>query len=383
MYRIVLGWLVCSLIGIMGCEQSEKSNNIQEASLSPPNISSSKKIRAKFEPEDGKVLVFIGQELTAIGGLEKYNDGYLDHFDRRPAGFTAYSFLTPGDTTFGFVHKGLDGITSTDNWGDNDSNMSLQLNDPDYANMCLAIGLGMVGHEDKVANGVHDEMIKELGAFLQSIAPRPVFLRIGYEFDGHPWNHYEKENYLKAYRRVKDIMDNMGVENVAFVWQSTGFVSTPDQLEEWYPGDDYVDWCSFSFFARWREQEMIEFAKKKGKPVFIAEASASVSGPNMKFDNLTLPMDFNNPEDAQLAWDKWFTPFFKTIHNHPKTVKAISYINCNWKAHPMWKDNPTFKGIDARLQENKELKEKWEKEISKSNYVMSSPTLYSDLQKSL
>ena len=33
---------------------------------------------AKFEPEDGKCLLFVGQDMDAIGGLKAYSDGYCD-----------------------------------------------------------------------------------------------------------------------------------------------------------------------------------------------------------------------------------------------------------------------------------------------------------------
>lgn len=191
-----------------------------------------------------------------------YNDGYLDHF-KRPAGFTLYTNFAPGDTSFGYVQKGLDGIWSTDDWGDSPSNMSMQLVDPDFEKMALAIGLSLVNHEDKVADGTHDALIEKMGNWFKTLGKRPIFLRIGYEFDGHAWNHYDREAYIKAYKRIKDKMDEMDVDNVAYVWQSTGWVSTPDHLEEWYPGDDYVDWCGTSFFSRWREIEMYEFARKK------------------------------------------------------------------------------------------------------------------------
>ena len=42
----------------------------------------------------------------------------------------------------------------------------LQHNDPDYDNMALAIGLQFVNHEEKVADGTHDEYIDRLGDFL-------------------------------------------------------------------------------------------------------------------------------------------------------------------------------------------------------------------------
>ncbi|WP_216639023.1 glycoside hydrolase family 26 protein [Flammeovirga sp. SJP92] len=377
MMRTVYLIAVSFALGLIGCVQQTTDKTFIESAVASPTLSAKvDRPLAKYEPEDGKVLVFIGQEITALGGLDEYNDGYLDHFEERPAGFTSYSFLTPGDTTFGFVHKGLDGIFSTDNWGDSVYNASLQLADPDYDNMMLAIGLGMVNHETKVANGEHDEMIIKLGEFIKSIAPRPVFLRVGYEFDGHLWNHYDKDDFIKAFRRVKDILDKEKVDNVAYVWQSAGFVSTPGQLEDWYPGDDYVDWCGFSFFARWREQEMIEFARKKGKPVFIAEASPTVSGPYMKFDNQTLPMDLHDEDQAQLAWNEWFVPFFETIEDNGDVVKAFSYINCDWKSHPMWFDNPTFKLIDARLHVNKGIKKKWEAKLQDKRYIMSSEDLY-------
>jgi len=63
---------------------------------------------AKFKVED-EVLLFGGQEMEAIGGLEEFNDCYSDHFTR-PAGWTAYTGITSGDSSFGYVSQGLDGV---------------------------------------------------------------------------------------------------------------------------------------------------------------------------------------------------------------------------------------------------------------------------------
>jgi len=281
---------------------------------------------AKFEPKDNRCLVFAGQELEAIGGLDApYNDGYLDHY-KRPAGFTMYSNLSVGDTSFGYVQKGLDGIFSTDDWGDSPSNMSLQLADPDFENMALAIGLSMVNHEENVAQGKVDHLIKRMGEFFLSLGDRPVFLRIGYEFDGHSWNHYDLDNYKIAYKRIKDKLDDMGVNNVAYVWQSTGWVSDQYMLEEWYPGDEYVDWCATSFFARWSEIEMFEFARKKGKPVFIAEATPTISDHTIKFDGDTKELILSNQEQAEMAWARWFEPFFQTIEENFQRCRCSSPV---------------------------------------------------------
>jgi hypothetical protein len=346
------------------------------------NLSEVKKERkpAKFEPKEG-VLLFVGQELEAIGGLDEYNEGYLDHF-KRPAGWTTYTSINPGENSFGFRHKGLDGLWDTNDWGDNDSNASLQLKSPNYKNMALAIGLSFVNHEEKVADGTHDKYIKKLGDFLLSLGKRPVFLRIAYEFDGHPWNHYDRKSTVKAYKRMVDMLRARGITNTAFVWQSTGFMSTPEQLEDWYPGDDYVDWLGFSFFNGWKKQQMIEFARSKGKPVFIAEAtptsSDKIADPEEN-KGITKEMKLSNPKQAQMAWDEWFVPFFKTIDDNADVVKAISYINCHWDSHRMWFDNPTFKGIDARLHLSDTISKRWVEKISNPKYIHSSPSLYDDL----
>ena len=324
---------------------------------------------AKFEPKDGEVILFVGQELESIGGLDApYNDGYLDHFDK-PGGFTMYTNFAPGDTSFGYVQKGLDGTWTTDDWGDSPSNLSLQLPDKDFDGLGLAIGLSLVNHEERVASGEHDSLVVAYGEFLKSLAPRPVFLRIGYEFDGHGWNFYDRSSYLDAYRRIKDTYDRMGIENVAYVWQSTGWVSDEYLLEEWYPGDNYVDWCAYSFFARWDEASMIEFARKKGKPVFIAEATPTISDHMVKFTGHTKTTILGDIEQAKEAWNRWFEPFFKTIDENSDVVKAISYINCNWRSHEMWKQNPTFQNIDARIQTSEFVSTKWEEAINSRSFV--------------
>jgi len=176
-----------------------------------------------------------------------------------------------------------------------------------------------------------------------------------------------------------DIFRRMGVTNTAYVWQSTGFMSNQAQLENWYPGDDYVDWLGVSFFNNWQKIEMIEFARKKGKPVFIAEATPTVTDYDKDpsgSTGLTKPMQLSDPEHGTLAWNKWFVPFFDTIDKNEDVVKAVHYINCHWDSHPMWYNNPTFKGVDARLHLNDTISARWRKITSNPKYIKSSEDLY-------
>ncbi len=378
--NFILIGLVASvlLFGISSCTQGNASSTIEAESMDQSAVPAT---LAKFEPKEEKVLVFAGQDLESIGGLPEYNNGYADHFPI-PAGVTLYTGIGPNDGSFGGKNKtGLQGIYETMDSGNGPSNMKLLMETELFRHSMLAIGLSMVNNEKKVAAGELDENIKKLGVFLLSLGERPVFLRIGYEFDGHPWNHYDKESWKTAYKRIKDQLDSMGVKNTAYVWQSVGWVSDPYELEEWYPGDAYVDWCAFSFFDRWREVQMLDFARRKGKPVFIAEASATISSPTSKFDGKTKETLLGNPQQAAEAWEKWFVPFFDMIENNRDVIKAIHYINCNWKVRPMWFENPTFQDVDARIQESPEIMTKWKEKMNNDLYLNASVDLMDHILK--
>jgi hypothetical protein len=331
---------------------------------------------AKFEPADGKVILFVGQELESIGGTENYTDGYFDHFPA-PGGFTQYTDFLTGVNTFGLIHKGLDGLSTLANWGDGSENMAVTIADPDFKNSCLAIGLDISQGNDRLtALGKHDSLIYVFGKWLKGLGNRPVFLRIGYEFDGFDWNHYKKEFYIPAWKRIRDKFDSMGINNVAYVWQSIGAGASRKNMDEFYPGDNYVDWVAFSFFSNDNERHpMIQFAIDHHKPLFIAEASPVFPDSN----GVGKPLDLSSQADANWAWKDWFTPFFRTVKNNPGVVKAIHYINCPWKTRPMWKDNPYFKNIDARITKSDSIKTWWLQETSQDNYLKASDTLFAYL----
>ncbi|MFD0430690.1 hypothetical protein ACFQ60_35235 [Streptomyces zhihengii] len=101
-----------------------------------------------------------------------------------------------------------------------------------------------------------DEMVNRFKSY-----DRDVLLRIGYEFDG-PWNCYSADFYKEAFRYIKGRIDALGATRVATVWQSAAWpvnthpdhpewnyiVTDPGHLDDWYPGDRYVDWVGLSSF---------------------------------------------------------------------------------------------------------------------------------------
>ena len=322
----------------------------------------------KFEPENGKCYVFIGQDLKATGGLDNYDSGYTDYFET-PAGITVYTNLSPGNESYGHYNKGLDGLKNKANWGAGDSWAELYLQDPTYQNSALAIGLSFVNNEKNVSKGKHDHLVEKLAHWIKA-ANRPVFLRIGYEFDGWSWNHYNRKHYLGAWKRIHSIFKALQVENVAFVWQSKGTGSGQKILEQWYPGDDMVDWVGYSYFGQ-PDQEMLVFARKHKKPVFIAEAT-----PVRQVDNLYFDSDLKNKNLEKVIWQEWFVPFFKTLKNNSDVIKAFSYINSDWSSQPMWTANPTFQKVDSRIQMSSYISEQWKKEMNDSRYLNASSELW-------
>jgi len=327
----------------------------------------------KFEPENGKCLVFIGQDLEAIGGLRDYNNGYADHFDI-PAGITIYTNLSPNNESYGYFNKGLDGLKTKANWGAGDSCANHYLQDSTYQNSAIAIGLSFVDHEKNVAKGKLDYLVEDLADWIKS-TKRPVFLRIGYEFDGWDWNHYKKKHYLKAWKRIHSIFKTKQVDNVAFVWQSKGTGSNQKILEKWYPGDNLVDWCAYSYFGQ-PDKEMLVFARKHKKPVFISEAT-----PVRQIDNLYFDSDLKKEKLEEIIWKEWFIPFFNTINENSDVIKAFSYINTNWASQPMWISNSTFNKVDSRLQVSKYVSQKWKDQIEKPKYLNASDKFWYEKPK--
>lgn len=316
---------------------------------------------AKFEPPAGKTLMLIGQDLGAIGGLDNYSNGYVDNVGIVPAGVTTYTNIYPGKEVYGLHNVGLDGLEQIDNWGAGDMSAQLLASSSTFQNSVMHIGLDMSGgYELKVADGTYDSYIDRLGNWIKQ-QDRPIFLRIGYEFDGS-WNGYDPTAYKTAFRRIVDRFRAAGVDNFATVWATAGYAS-PSTLDSYYPGDSYVDWVGFSRFTSdvWNAVNELAFARAHNKPAMIAESTPA----NDRLDT----------EDGATVWNDWFTSFFNFIHNNSDVIKAVAYIDARWWTQPMW--NPSWG--DTRVEVNNYIKQKWVQEMQDPLWLQSSPDLFSTL----
>ena len=292
----------------------------------------------KFVPLKGKILFFAGQNIDAI-------EDYIKTVGIVPAGFMTYTSVQNTDSLAEQVDIGA---------GPDQARYFIDK----YPNTALQIGLYMVDALEEVSAGDYDGNIDYLASFIKD-SNRPVFLRIGYEFDG-PHNHYDPAGYVKAFRYIVDRFRKKGVNNVAFVWHSFAApVSRP--LTDWYPGDEYVDWFGVSFFDQRDEKlfaPMIRLARLHLKPMMVAEASPARTG----------------TAAGEASWNGWFRRYFDFIEKN--NIRCFCYINVNWDSYPMFKE---FSWGDCRLSASEFVKQHWLEEIKKEKYLMSSEELYNSI----
>lgn len=320
-------------------------------------------------PESGMPRLFIiGQDLGAIRGYVASDccvepDGttaYVDFYDIRSA-----------DGDYGGLGIDLDGVPLDveADWGSGPNNAYKTATE--FNVDFLAIGLSITENEhpgglDQLVAGERDAEIRQLAAFAK-LLDATVLLRIGYEFDG-AWNqgYEDAPRFIAAFRRIVDGMRAADATNVRYVWQ--GAASTTDvvldegrrdNIADWYPGDDYVDWLALSWFMHPDEQPNIEFgfdiptprhlgdeilalARQVEKPVLIAEAAPQ------GYDLRDKTMAHHAPvwdgvagtEVSEITdefiWNVWFQPMFDYMAENHDVIRGLAYINVRWDDQEMW-----------------------------------------------
>lgn len=362
-------------------------------------IGKNKILGQKYLPPQGKTLLIIGQDLKSV------NDYVSSHYFPTPSGVTSYVSLydcanASAYFPFGGLGEKLDGAAAPDiDWGAgplNTRNAALG-----YPNSILSVGLYMAEEFapnglSKIANGDYDTEITRLAAFIKS-KNKPVFVRIGYEFDGQ-WNKgYENTtNYKNAYKHIVDVIRPIAPNFVA-VWQACTspvddiLEGKHEHIQDWYPGDNYVDWMAYSWFLNTPKQisltdEVITFARERNKPVMVAESSPQgydLTNLTYRYINSMLGGSPGaNPVSKTPAqiWEEWFKPYFDYIHSNSDVIRAAAYINCNWDAQTKW-GPPYNEGYwgDSRVEANADLRTKWLAEINSSFWLQGSASLFSQL----
>lgn len=207
----------------------------------------------------------------------------------------------------------------------------------------------------EILNGTFDQEIIQLADTLKTI-DSPILLRFLHEsIAGISRNTiYSSKTFRSAFQHFVDVLKANNTENVEFIFHPN--FSNPFSLEEWYPGDEYVDWVATSWFQPVEDFENYnkesDFALSRDKPFMIVESCPSYfeyRPDNMFYLNL---------------WEEWFIPYFDFIKNDQNT-KVFVYIGIDWGSTP---GNFNDWG-NTRIQENPDILEKYSTELNNEVYL--------------
>lgn len=341
-------------------------------------------------------LLFIGQDLDSIRGY------FSSQCCQKPDGLTAYLSLYRllEGKDFGGLGYAPDGtpLSPEASWGA--GRVGARQTATEFGIKNLAIGLFIAENEvpgglAKIAAGELDPEIKHLGAFIRSVDGQ-VFLRIGYEFDGL-WNDGSDnvDAYKAAFQRIVTVLRAEKTNNAIFVWQASASIiddlleKKHEDISDWYPGDEYVDWMALSWFTHPEQTSTVEteyipktsgelanevaaLARIHQKPVMIAEASPQGYDIHQRTRAHIGPiLDGPAAEGRQSVsddelWNQWYAPLFAWIHTHRDVVKALAYINANWDTQEMW-GAPYNNGYwgDSRLESNPTIAQRFEASVQR------------------
>ena len=336
---------VIALALLAGCSAQSLSDEGADAML-PKALGSS------VAPA-GKVRLFVGQDTATI-------DAYRDTV-AEPSGIVSYTSLA-----------GLEGLHSASDTGG--GAMYLDQLTAKYPGAPIALGLYLVGELDAVNGGSLDAQLAELGAALAGYQV-PVLVRVGYEFDA-TWSHYEPDAYQQAFTRIRTGLRAAGAVNAELVWQaaaSCGQTYENQSPESWYPGDDAVDWIACSYFAQAACQlssvkAMLHLAREHGKPFFIAESAPQ--GYDLARGTFSQDGSALAPKTGAQIYGDWYGPYFELVAENSDVIRAVSYIDANWNAQPMW-GPPYQNGYfgDSRVQANPDILKAWLGELGRDAWI--------------
>jgi hypothetical protein len=260
-----------------------------------------------------------------------------------------------------------------------------------HLSFAMAMGDGQ-SVDDVIAQTTrYDELIRELGRVIKEYGD-PVFVRIGFEFNGK-WNNYHAGLYPIAFRKFVDLLREEGADNFATIWcyepnAADDFDAVgSDGQPLWYPGDAYVDWFGIDLFQHshfvsddknltgdragtggssrlqmtsslyQRTLRFLEMARQHGKPVFLSELAAV---------DAHITSDGQDPgfQDGKADWELWFAPFFTFLQEHPE-IKGFNYMSQDYR-------NTKYAANgwgNSRIQDNSYILQQWVQMLRDERFI--------------
>ncbi|MFI7601328.1 glycosyltransferase [Actinoplanes sp. NPDC049681] len=211
---------------------------------------------------------------------------------------------------------------------------------------------------DVIASGRYDAYIRSWAKGLAAYR-RPVLIKFMHEANGwwYPWsvgvNGNTPRGYVRAWRHVHDIFRAAGATNVSWVWSlNSGYgMSRPYSPDDFYPGDDYVDWLGVSGmnwgktrpWSSWTSAGTIfagDYKKLRrfGKPIMVSEIATVEQGGDQAAW-VTKALDTFRTSYPLIRAVVWFNlpyapPVDFTLDDRSR--RALTHA----LAHPYWRPTP-------------------------------------------
>ena len=201
--------------------------------------------------------------------------------------------------------------------------------------------------EERAAGGEYDAYLHAWAGRLRTFVAGPdgslgtaddrrVYIRLAHEMNGdwYPWSAAGGGNtpghYVQMWQRVRAIFSQKGFDarNVQWIWAVNHEDVGPWRAEDYYPGDEYVDWIGIDGYnwgasqswSSWRTPEQVFGAMRtrlraltKTKPLAITEtASSSSSRPGV--------VDV-------AAKSQWITQFFAYATSVATDARMVVWFN--------------------------------------------------------
>lgn len=149
----------------------------------------------------------------------------------------------------------------------------------------------------RIAAGQYDDAIDEWANGLAAYGG-PVLVRFAHEMNGtwYPWaatvNGNTTDDYLAAWRHVRDRFAAAGATNVRWVWSPNVEYDGSTPLTDLYPGDDLVDWVGIDGYnwgttQSWSSWQSLDdvfgptydaVRRLTKRPIIIAETASGEQG---------------------------------------------------------------------------------------------------------
>jgi hypothetical protein len=201
------------------------------------------------------------------------------------------------------------------------------------------------GDNRSILDGEHDDLIRKQALAVKALQV-PVLLRMRWEMDRPNLRAtmWSGEDYIAAWKYVRNIFKSVGADNVSWVWCPTAEGFQRGDAAPFYPGDDQVDWTCVDVYAATQFQPIgqlmgpfLQWAAQHPKPIIIGEFGVAKS--------------WGSADRAA-----WLADAERTFKANPQ-IKAVAYFESNPdgnapnKQFQLAGDKPAFKAFHRLVKD--------------------------------